>query len=463
MNLPGPEEAVTAGRETEFLAVTALAEKDLPPLYRTGLVHKSLRIVYLVPRTEPGGKARVLFEHANHLLRLGAEVTVLSHFPRPEWFGLKADFVEVPFGRPLCLSVPPCDVIVAGYWKEIVPARLLGIAPVVHFEQGDFHLYDEVPSEMRPVIEASLAAADWTVTVGVGAENALAERYGVFAHRISNAVDAGIFYPLVEKRGRRTAVFVGWDGSKPKDIDTVRRVAEGLAQSHPDVGIVWITPSPPPLGRAMGETVVDPPLGELARYLREASVYVGTSRHESFPLPPLEAMASGTPVVSIDNEGILSYARDGENCLIATGNEPAALLRAVQRVLDDPVLANALSLAGLATVAQDDWLSITRALLEEFRTLVEDLPPAPATALEIFDDDLDFDDENDRSRLLELAEASPYESFEVPVSQPSHGEYRLVRWRAVAHKQGGCRGVGRAYLPAALRAARRGRALPVRD
>ena len=54
MNLPGPEEAVTAGRETEFLAVTALAEKDLPPLYRTGLVHKSLRIVYLVPRTEPG-------------------------------------------------------------------------------------------------------------------------------------------------------------------------------------------------------------------------------------------------------------------------------------------------------------------------------------------------------------------------------------------------------------------------
>ena len=120
----------------------------------------------------------------------------------------------------------------------------------------------------------------------------------------------------------------------------------------------------------------------------------------------------------------------------------------MQRVLDDPVLANALSLAGLATVAQDDWLSITRALLEEFRTLVEDLPPAPATALEIFDDDLDFDDENDRSRLLELAEASPYESFEVPVSQPSHGEYRLVRWRAVAHKQGGCRGVGRAYLPA---------------
>ena len=167
-----------------------------------------------MPRTGAGGGARVLFEHANHLRRLGTKVTVVSYFPRPTWFALEADFIEVPFGRPLAASIPPCDVIVAGYWDEILPARRLGIAPVVHFEQGDFHLYDDVPDDLRPLITASIQSADWTITVGQAAEAALLERYGVIAHRISNAVDAGIFHPERRKATGRSVVFVGWDGSR---------------------------------------------------------------------------------------------------------------------------------------------------------------------------------------------------------------------------------------------------------
>jgi glycosyltransferase involved in cell wall biosynthesis len=447
MNLPGPAEAVAAGRASELSAVATIAAEDLPPLFRTGCPAESLRIVYLLPRTGVGGGARVLLEHANHLCRLGARVTVLSHFPRPDWFDLVADFVQVPFGHQLCHSVPPCDVIVAGYWDEIVPARRLGIAPVVHFEQGDFHLYDNVPANMRPIVEASLGAADWTITVGEAAENALAERYGVFAHRIVNAVDAEVFHPVTQKPAKRTVVFVGWDGAAFKGIDTARRVADGLVASHPDVGIVWITPNKP-VGSDLGETLVAPPQDLLARHLGEASVYVGTSRYESFPLPPLEAMASGTPVVSTENGGILAYAQDGENCLLAPVDDVGALLAAVRRVLDDPQLAAKLAEAGLETAARHDWPSITAELLDGFRSLVEDLPPAPAANVEIGTDDLEFDDEEDSSLLRELAQASPYERFAIPVSQPLHGDYRLVRWKVVAHKPGGCQGIGRAYLPA---------------
>ena len=447
MNLPGPDEAVAAGRAVELSAVAAISAEDLPPLFRTGRGAESLRIVYLLPRTGTGETTRVLLEHANHLCRLGARVTVLSHFPRPDWSDLVADFVQVPFGHQLCQSVPPCDVIVAGYWDEIVPARRLGIAPVVHFEQGDFHLYDDVPADLRPVVEASLGSADWTITVGESAENALAERYGVFAHRIVSAVDTEIFHPLTEKPAKGEVVFVGWDGTASKGTDTARRVAKGLAASHPDVGVVWITQDKP-VGGELGETVVAPPQDSLARHLREASVYVGTSGYESFPLAPLEAMASGTPVVSTNNGGILAYAQNGENCLLAPVEDVEALLAAVRRVLNDAQLAAKLAAAGLETAALHDWPSITAELLEDFRTLVEDLPPAPPTSVEMRIDDLEFDDEGDKSMLRELAQASPYERFAIPVSQPLHDEYRLVRWRVVAHKQGGFRGVGRAYLPA---------------
>jgi len=447
MNLPGPDEAATAGRVTEFSAMAKEIDGVLPPLFRAALPPAALRIVYLMPRTGPGGGARVILEHANHLQRLGSKVTILSHFPRPDWFDLEADFREVPFEQPLCLSVPPCDVIVSGYWETILPARRLGIAPVVHFEQGDFHLYDEVPEERRPVIESSLAAADWTITVGEAAESALAERYGVFAHRIDNAVDTEVFHPTSGARDKRTVVFVGWDGAPFKGIDTARRVAARLSASHPEVGIVWITPNAP-VGPELGETVVAPPQELLARYLREASVYVGTSRYESFPLPPLEAMASGTPVVSTDNKGILSYAYDGENCLLAPIDDVEALAAAVERVLDDADLAADLTAAGLRTARLHNWPSIAAQLLEDFRTLVEDLPLAAPAEVEIDADDLEFEDENDRAVLCELARTSPYEHLAVPVSQPLHGDYRLVRWKVVTSKKDGFPGTAKAYLPA---------------
>jgi hypothetical protein len=103
---------------------------------------------------------------------------------------------------------------------------------VVHFEQGDFHLYDELSGDLKDLVETSLGAADWTITVGQAAENALSDRYGVFAHRIANAVDTELIHPLSTRRDATSVVFVGWDGAAFKSNDTARRVAAGLAASH---------------------------------------------------------------------------------------------------------------------------------------------------------------------------------------------------------------------------------------
>ena len=197
--------------------------------------------------------------------------------------------------------------------------------------------------------------------------------------------------------------------------------------------------------------------------MREASVYVGTSRYESFPLPPLEAMASGTPVVSTANDGMLAYAHDGENCLLVPVDDAEALLAATRRVLDDAALAEALRAAGLKTAARFGWDAIAADLLDDFQSLVAALPCAVSLPLEIDLEGLEFDDAADRDQLAQLAAACPYERFAIPVAQPAHGDFRLVRWRTVAHRAGGFPGTGRGVSAGALRGAGRGCRLSVRD
>ncbi len=76
--------------------------------------------------------------------------------------------------------------------------------------------------------------------------------------------------------------------------------------------------------------------------------------HEGFCLPPLEAMAVGTAVVTTDAHGNRDFCRDGENCLMA-GFDPDSVAGAIRRLLDDPGLRERLGEAGRRTAADYAW------------------------------------------------------------------------------------------------------------
>jgi starch synthase len=82
----------------------------------------------------------------------------------------------------------------------------------------------------------------------------------------------------------------------------------------------------------------------LERYLSAADVYVFPSRHEGFPVAPLEAMACGLPVVASDAQGIPDIFEHGEDdggIVVPRDNAPA-LAQALGRLFADPVLAQEL-------------------------------------------------------------------------------------------------------------------------
>ena len=74
----------------------------------------------------------------------------------------------------------------------------------------------------------------------------------------------------------------------------------------------------------------------LAALYRLADVFVFPSLYEGFGLPPLEAMASGTPVITSNVSSLPEVV--GDAALMIDPYEPAAIADAMHRVLTDAAL-----------------------------------------------------------------------------------------------------------------------------
>lgn len=92
---------------------------------------------------------------------------------------------------------------------------------------------------------------------------------------------------------------------------------------------------------------------ELARLYADADVFVYPSFYEGFGLPVLEAMASGTPVVTSDVSSLPEVA--GDAALLVDPYDERELAGAIRRILSDSPLASALRERGLARATTFDW------------------------------------------------------------------------------------------------------------
>ena len=97
---------------------------------------------------------------------------------------------------------------------------------------------------------------------------------------------------------------------------------------------------------------------ELARLYRGAAVLLQTSRYEGFGLPLLEAMASGTPVVSVDEPALREVG--GYAPIYASESDLAA---AIGRALED---REARVAAGIARARLFSWETTARRTLEVY-------------------------------------------------------------------------------------------------
>ena len=91
----------------------------------------------------------------------------------------------------------------------------------------------------------------------------------------------------------------------------------------------------------------------LAALYRLADIFVFPSLYEGFGLPPLEAMASGTPVV-VSNVSSLPEVV-GDAGVLVNPYDPQAIADGISRLLDDPQLRRELIARGLVRARAFSW------------------------------------------------------------------------------------------------------------
>jgi glycosyltransferase involved in cell wall biosynthesis len=92
---------------------------------------------------------------------------------------------------------------------------------------------------------------------------------------------------------------------------------------------------------------------DLPWYYRAAALFVYPSMFEGFGLPVLEAMASGTPVVTTTASSLPEVA--GDAALLVDPGDIEQLAAAMNRCLDEPDLVADLRAAGIRRAAGFSW------------------------------------------------------------------------------------------------------------
>ena len=107
------------------------------------------------------------------------------------------------------------------------------------------------------------------------------------------------------------------------------------------------------------------PIEVLRIFYDVAKVFVFPSLYEGFGLPPLEAMAHGTPVVTSNTSSLPEVA--GNAALLVNPENVFEIRRALQRALLDPALRERMKQRGYEQAQRFSWTNSVARILEIYR------------------------------------------------------------------------------------------------
>lgn len=374
-----------------------------------------MKINFTLYSTSVTGGVRAIFEVANGLSRRGHYVTVTALEGDHSWFPLEAEvnYVEKPnfikimnpikrlksreslryssispvldqmkmgfeadLIKPLTDAIPDCDINIATWFFTTFA--------VFRSEKGEqfyfFMDFDELAEKhghyYHMMFKESLYLPLNIITISSWLKNWIKDNYNKEAVVAGVGIENKVFYPrsgvLDDVEGYKImGLFRGYDYKGDSDL------IQALNMVHnevPGINLILVSSKDTLEGIKKKNNIEfnytfyeSPNDDELAELYSSSDLFVFASHIEGFGLPPLEAMACGTPVVTTDCKGVKDFVLDGKNAILVPPKNPEEISKSIIKLKNNPELSEELKENGLKTAEKFTWDSVVDVFEKTFQ------------------------------------------------------------------------------------------------
>ncbi|MCM3494627.1 glycosyltransferase [Paenibacillus sp. FSL M7-1455] len=338
---------------------------------------KRLTLGYLLPHPHLTGGMKILLEQMYHLKRRGHRIHAFSvgepgDSVLPAWSHVETDEATlIPKGQSVFPYFEHCDAVVLGWISQLEGSQSSRV-PLLYLEQGYPWLFNDIAPEHFATVRNSLRAlyAEPVAIASVSPvlADTLKSRFARTSHVIPNGIDTNRFHPG-EPPGNGTILLVGASNERFKGFVFALRTLQLVWNRGARFNVLWVCQSPPKLNGFSFpiKFIMNPPQTELPLWYRQADFLLFSSEYEGFGLPPLEAMASGIPVVSTNCGGINVYAEHGGNALLSEPGDMEQFAGHIIYLLQNQDARRQMGERGRNLALKYDWAQIVPKLEKALR------------------------------------------------------------------------------------------------
>ena len=284
-----------------------------------------------------GGGHRDIFEHLNRLAARGHDVALYTLGTRRTGSRWRCPCAASPTTRSSRALAALDAIKVATWWKTAAAvwrASSRSGIPVYFVQDIETSYYPDDERARHAVLDSYRPEFRY-MTISQWNRERLRE-LDLDAELIPPGIDLECFRPWAEIARRDDMVLALGRSNPLKNLPLTLAAWRALHEPRPELCMFGIEPELAESRHALCE----PRRRAGQRAFNRGDVFIQTSTHEGFALPPLESMATGGAVVCTDAHGNRDFCVDGVNCLMPEPR-PAAVAEALERLLEDPSCASA--------------------------------------------------------------------------------------------------------------------------